>query len=111
MNLASKKAAIAAYKERKTVSGIYAVRCVVSGQVWVGQAPNLETVRTRIWFGLRHRSSLNRDLQGAWNSHGADSILFEELERLDEGEMTYTSSAILRDRAAHWRSVLGARAI
>ncbi|MGB8841057.1 MAG: GIY-YIG nuclease family protein [Aliidongia sp.] len=111
MNTEDRKAAIVAYKERKTVSGIYAVRCAASGQVWVGQAPNIGTIQTRIWFGLRHRSSPNRDLQDAWNSHGADSIVFEELERLDEEELTYIRSALLRDRAAHWRATLAARAI
>jgi hypothetical protein len=36
-----RKAAIAAYKERKTVAGIYVIRCAASGGAWVGQAPNL----------------------------------------------------------------------
>ena len=111
MNMEDKKAAIAAYKERKIVAGIYAVRCVASGQVWVGQSPNLDTILNRIWFGLRHGNSSNRDLQSAWNTHGGDSITFEELERFKEEELTYTRSALLRDRAAYWRLKLDALVI
>ncbi|MET4276026.1 hypothetical protein ABIB68_004682 [Bradyrhizobium sp. F1.2.2] len=48
-----RKAAIAAYRERKTVAGIYVIRCAASGEAWIGQAPNLETIQNRIWFSLR----------------------------------------------------------
>ena len=43
-----RKAAIAAYKERKVVAGIYAVRCSATGQCWAGAAPDLSTVETRL---------------------------------------------------------------
>ncbi|MET4040164.1 hypothetical protein ABIC03_001849 [Bradyrhizobium sp. RT6a] len=43
-----RKAAIAAHKERKTVAGVYVVRCAASGEAWVGQAPNLDTIQNRI---------------------------------------------------------------
>ena len=48
-----RKAAIAAYKERKTIAGIFVIRCKASPQAWVGQTPNLEKVQNRIWFTLR----------------------------------------------------------
>ena len=32
-----RKAAIAAYKERKTIAGVFVVRCAASGEAWVGQ--------------------------------------------------------------------------
>jgi hypothetical protein len=32
-----RKAAVAAYKERKSACGIYALRCGPSGEVWVGR--------------------------------------------------------------------------
>jgi hypothetical protein len=60
-----KKAAIVAYKERKSVAGIYSVRCKTSGKVWVGQSPNLDSIRNRIWFMLRLGSHRNRSLQSA----------------------------------------------
>jgi hypothetical protein len=50
MKIDDRKAAIAACKKRKTAAGIYAVRCAPTGQTWVGQTLNLETIQNRIWF-------------------------------------------------------------
>jgi hypothetical protein len=55
MKTEDRKAAVTAYKERKVESGIYAIRCAASGEVWVGSAPNLSTIQNRLWFTLRHR--------------------------------------------------------
>ena len=53
MNRETRKAAVAAYKERKAEPGIYAVRCMASGQAWVGGAPDLATIWNRVSFTLR----------------------------------------------------------
>lgn len=65
MSTSSRKAAIAAYKERKTPFGIFAVRCSVTGQVWVGRSQHLDTQKNGLWFTLRHGTSLNRALQAS----------------------------------------------
>jgi hypothetical protein len=109
MTTKDRKAAIAAYKERKTVAGIYAVRCTASGQVWVGAAPNLDTIQNRIWFSLRHPNSTFRDLQAAWNEHGAESFTFQELERLDEDVNPLLRKDLLKQRSTHWQEFLSAR--
>ncbi len=108
-----RKAAIAAYKERKTAVGIYVVRCAASGQAWVGQALDLEKVRNRIWFTLRQGSHRCAALQAAWNAHGAAGLTFAECERLeeDETETAYLRDALLKERMAHWRSELNAEVI
>jgi hypothetical protein len=106
-----RKAAIAAYKERKTIAGIYVLRCAASGEVWVGQAPNLETIQNRIWFTLRQGGHSSRTLQTAWNSHGEASLTFGECERLADEETDYVRHALLKERAAHWRAELKAEAI
>lgn len=103
-----RRAAIAAYKRRKSVAGIYAVRCAASGQVWVGGAPNLETVQNRIWFTLRFGGHSSRSLSAAWAAHGAEGLAFEPLERLDDEEPSRFRDALLEERVAHWRSKLGA---
>jgi hypothetical protein len=111
MNTNARKAAIAAYKERKGVAGIYAVRCTASGEVWVGQSPNLDTVQNRIWFTLRVAGNLNRALQRAWDDHGAESFVFDVVEQLEEDDLAYSRDALLKERLAHWRSALGAALI
>ncbi len=107
----NRKAAIAAYKERKTVAGIYVVRCTVTPETWVGQSPNLEKIQNRIWFTLRQGSHTCRSLQAAWTAHGPDSLTFAECERLEEEETGYIRDALLKERATHWRSELEAEAI
>lgn len=109
MNSQDKKAAITAYKERKVVAGIYAVRCLSSGQRWIGSAPDLGTARNRIWFGLRLGSDPHPTLQAAWRAHGADSFVFEEVERLEEEPLV--RELALRERLAHWRVALNAEVI
>ena len=106
-----RKAAIAAYKERKTIAGIYVVRCAASGEVWVGQAPNLETIQNRIWFTLRQGGHPCRSLQAAWNAHGEAGLTFAECERLEDEESAYVRNALLTERVAHWRAELKAEAI
>jgi hypothetical protein len=106
----ARKAMTAAYKERKSVPGIYALRCRVTGVVWVGQTPTLDTVQNRIWFTLRFGSNPNRELQQAWNDHGADSFAFEVVERLEE-EDAYLRCAVLKERLTHWQAKLNAAAL
>jgi hypothetical protein len=106
-----RKAAIAAYKERKTVAGIFAIRCKASSHVWVGQTPNLDKIQNRIWFTLRQGSHTCRTLQAAWSTHGPDSLTFEECERLDDEETAYIRDALLKERTLHWRKELGAEAV
>ena len=106
-----RKAAIAAYKERKTIAGIYVVRCAASGEAWVGQAANLETIQNRTWFTLRQGGHPCRSLQAAWTTHGPDSLTFEECERLEQEETAYIQNALLKERALHWRSQLNAEAV
>jgi hypothetical protein len=108
MKVEERKAAVAAHKERKVESGIYAVRCTVSGQVWVGRAPDLATIRNRIWFALRLGRNTQRSLQDAWNAHGAESFAFEVIERLEGDDTGYLRERRLRAMLARWADELGA---
>ena len=69
-----RKAAVAAYRQRKPERGIYAVRCEAAALVWVGRAPDLATIGNRIFFSLRHGGSPHPGLQAAWNEHGAANL-------------------------------------
>ena len=106
-----RKAAIAAYKERKAFAGVFAIRCKASSETWVGQTTNLEKIQNRIWFTLRQGSHNCRSLQAAWAAHGPENLTFEECERLEEEETPYIRDALLKERALHWRSQLNAEAV
>lgn len=108
MSNEQRKAAIAAYKQLKAVSGIYVVRCAGMDALWVGQALNLATVWTRLTFELRHGRGRNRALQQAWDAHGGEGLQFEVIERLDEDTLPYLQHRILSDRLAYWRTKLAA---
>ena len=111
MKSTDRKAAVAAYKERKTVAGIYAVRCAAGGEQWVGQAPDVETIRNRLWFTLKLGSNPSRSLQAAWTAHGAESLSFTILERLVDEELSYVRATNLKGRLARWQAQLGAAVI
>ena len=111
MKIDDRKAAIAAYKKRKTAAGIFAVRCAASGHAWIGQTLNLDTVQNRVWFSLRVGSHSNRDLQIAWTTHGADAFSFKPLEQLKDEDLPYVRDSLLREREIHWRSALKGSAI
>jgi hypothetical protein len=106
-----RKAAVAAYKERKVVAGVYAVHCLPTGQRWIGRTPDLSTVQNRLWFTLRQGANPHRSLQAAWSKHGAESFVFEEVERLEDEPLGYVRDRILKDRLSYWCTTLDAEAI
>ncbi len=111
MDKAKRRAAIAAYKEQKAQAGVFAVRCAASAEVWVGATPTLNTIKTRLWFVFKQGASTRPDAQAAWNKHGEDSFSLEPLETFDEERASLMQREWLKDRAAHWRTELGARPI
>ena len=111
MNGDERKAATTVYKERKVEGGIYAVRCSASGQIWVGSAPNLATIRNRLWFTLRQGSNPHRSLQEAWAAYGESAFGFEILQRLDEEDVGYIRDRRLKDLLARWTEELDASRI
>ncbi|AGH47756.1 hypothetical protein G432_00130 [Sphingomonas sp. MM-1] len=110
MRINARKAAVAAYKERKVATGIYALHCGPAGQSWVGFAPDLSTIQNRLWFMLRAGGHRHAGLQRAWTAHGADSFRFEALEAVEE-DVANVRDRVLKERRAHWSAKLGAEEI
>lgn len=108
MNVQDRKAAIAAYKERKAAHGVFAVICTATGQAWVGASSHVDTRQNGLWFGLRLGSSPYRSLQAAWAEHGEGEFRFEELDRLGEDFSAIGRSDELKRRLALWQARLSA---
>ena len=102
MDRNERKAAVSAYKERKTVAGVYAIVCAATGEQWIGAAPDLSTIWTRRTFALRQGLETNKALQAAWNANGAENFAFKILEEIDLEELTYGRERALKERIAHW---------
>ena len=110
MKREDRKAAVAAYKERKPVAGVFVVRCAVGGQ-WVGAAPDLATIWNRISFALRQGAATPASLQAAWRAHSADSLSFEILEEVSEDDLAFGRDRALRKRRDHWCATLNAEPV
>ena len=108
MEKAERRAAAAAYKERKAPAGVFALRAVATGEVWVGHAPDLDKIWNRLSFTLRTGGHPRRALQAAWNAQGEAGFSFEVLEKLDDELEGHFLRSELDDRAAAWRAKLGA---
>lgn len=112
MDKSDRKAAVAAWKERKAPAGIYALRCSASGECWVGRSSDLEAIEKRLHFAIRMASTPHRTLLVAAKAHGEAAFAFERLELFEEeGASPELRDAILKNRAEHWREQLGAVAI
>jgi hypothetical protein len=107
-----RKALVRDYKDRKVEPGIYAVRCVATGETWVGGTRELATRQNGIWFSLRQGSHREAALQAAWKAHGEAAFVFETLEVIDdEGMGDLGRASALTERRAVWRETLGARGL
>ena len=106
-----RKAAIAAYKERKPAFGVFVVICSATGVAWVGCSRNVDTHQNQLWFTLRQGGCRHAALQAAWREHGEGEFRFEELDRLREDYPEIGRMDELRRRQALWRERLGATAI
>ncbi|WP_407528993.1 GIY-YIG nuclease family protein [Methylobacterium oryzisoli] len=111
MDRQDRKAAIAAYKERKPAWGVYAVICTATGEAWVGRSLHVDNHRNGLWFAVRQGSSPHASLQAAWLAHGEREFRFEELERLREDFPEFARLSELKTRQSLWCSRLQASAL
>ncbi|HXE16230.1 MAG TPA: GIY-YIG nuclease family protein [Stellaceae bacterium] len=103
-----KRAAKAAYRDRKSAAGIYAVRCAAAGLIWVGHTLTLDTIQNRLWFMLRQKGHPDAVLQRVWNEQGGAGFTFDALERVKDEDLSAAGDGELKKRAARWRTELGA---
>lgn len=108
MSKPDRKALVAAYKEKKTVAGVFAVICNATGQAWVGRSRHIDTQQNGLWFTLRHGGCPTRGLQAAWREHGEAAFRFEQLDRLPDGLSDLARDDELKRRAALWTARLQA---
>ena len=74
--------------------GIYQIRNLLNGKIYVGSSVNLNTRRIRHFRDLRGGFHFNSHLQRAFNKYGPDAFVFEVIE--------YCESSKLIEREQFW---------
>ena len=104
----SRKELVRQYKELKVQAGIYAVRCISSGRVWVGPSRNLRATKNGLWSGLRAGFHRETSLQAEWNALGEQDFEYEALEVLPEDVHPLNVFGVLKEMKGKWVAKLGA---
>jgi hypothetical protein len=108
----NRRALVREYKEREVPAGVYAVRCVPTGAVWVGGASDVSTRQNGAWFSLRMGGHSCASLQAAWKAHGEAAFTFEVLEVMDDKTLERLGKAsLLAERRQHWLTTLNAEGL
>lgn len=78
-------------------SGIYQLRNIRNGKVYIGQSKNMSYRKTCHFRSLKDNNHYNQYLQRSFNKYGHDSFVFEVLEYCKEDE--------LNEKERHWIEV------
>ena len=74
------------YKEQRPSLGVFQIRNLVSGKIFVASSLNLAAAQNRHRFQLEHGSHPSRRLQKDWTEHGPNAFVFEILDEVHPGE-------------------------
>jgi hypothetical protein len=92
----NRKQLLEAYKERKIVGGICAIKNTANGKMLLSGVTDLQGSKNRYEFSLATGSCVDFKLQKDWDTFGREAFIFEVLEELEKGE-TQTSKEFSDD--------------
>lgn len=96
-----------AYKQTKWPMGIFQIKNMVNGRVFIGSTKNLDVVHNRHKFQLNQGGHPNKGLQQDWNRYGPESFTFSTLEELEPGDdLSYNYTEDLQLLEAIWHEKL-----
>ena len=81
-----KKALKDEYKKTPAKMGIYRVRNLVNGKMFIGRGLNVNGKLNSIKFQLEHGSFVVHELQNEYNEFGAKNFIFEVIDYLEPKE-------------------------
>jgi len=96
MDKQNRKELQAAYKERKVIGGICAIKNTVNGKMLILPVNNLYAYKNRFEFSQATGSLIDDKLDKDWEKFGAHSFVLETLEELEKGA-TQTTQAFRDD--------------
>jgi group I intron endonuclease len=71
------------YKQIIFPMGVFQIRNIVNGKVYVGSSVNLDKIWNRHKFQLEMGGHKSKKLQSDWNEMGCNSFIFEVLEEIE----------------------------
>jgi hypothetical protein len=74
------------YKLKATEMGVFQIRNLTNGKVFVGSTTTLGTIWNSQKFQLELGGHPNKELQAEWNAMGVDAFVFEVLHTLKPNE-------------------------
>lgn len=74
------------YKETLPSMGIYCIKNLTTGKVFIGKSKELRGKLNSIKFQLNHGSFINGELQKDFNKSGEENFSFEILDNLEHKE-------------------------
>lgn len=102
-NMNDLKAKKKLYKQTLRPMGIYQIKSLASGKVYIGRSADLDGKINSDRFQLRNNMHMNRELQGDFNALGEEKFAFEILDRLPPKEDPgYNYDADLQILEALW---------
>lgn len=82
--MTDKRQAKREYKMSQRPIGVFQIRNVVNGKIFVGSSVNLDAMFNRIRFQLYAGAHLNKSLESEWRLYGTGKFEFEVLERIEQ---------------------------
>ena len=74
------------YKQTRRSMGIYQIKNLASGKIYIGRSGDLNGKLNSEKFQLRNNMHMNRELQNDFNGLGEERFAFEILDRLQPRE-------------------------
>jgi hypothetical protein len=95
------------YKEAGPAAGVYAIRNLAEGRVYLGASMNVEGALNRARFELRQRGHRHKALMADWLRLGEAQFAFEVVDVLKKrDDPAFDAKAELADLLQLWRTEL-----
>src|SRR2546423_2269077 len=82
--MTDKRQAKLKYKMSQRPIGVFQIRNLVNGKIFVGSSMNLDAMFNRIRFQLYAGGHVNKGLEADWKRYGTGKFEFEVLEKIEQ---------------------------